>query len=86
MPRTVEPIPPDAQFGEFAEELRRLRERAGLTLRELADRTHWSATVLCDATRGLKLPTWEVTRAYVTACGGDLQEWYPRWKAESANR
>ncbi|MGH3753789.1 MAG: helix-turn-helix domain-containing protein [Pseudonocardiaceae bacterium] len=80
-------IPIDPRTGPqaaFAVELRQLRELAGVTYRELAQRAHCSHGALCEAARGQRLPTWEVTQAFVKGCGGDLQQWQARWQAAAA--
>jgi hypothetical protein len=72
--------PADGALEAFACELRALRRLANdLSYRKLAERTHYSHTVLSDAARGERLPTLAVTLAYVTACGGDPDEWRARW-------
>ena len=53
----------------LAGELRRLR--GSQTYRELADITELSIATLQAAAKGQRPPTWEVTRAFITACGGD---------------
>jgi hypothetical protein len=66
---------------EFAADLRRLREEAGNPpYRKLAESAHFSKATLAAAASGYRLPTWEVTRAYVQACGGNVEEWYQRWQ------
>ncbi|MGI5521469.1 helix-turn-helix domain-containing protein [Micromonospora sp. CA-259024] len=66
----------------LAWQLRQLRERAGNpSYRLLARRAHFSASTLADAAKGDRLPSLEVTLAYVQACGGDLAEWRARWSA-----
>ncbi|MCP9952650.1 hypothetical protein LUX33_32270 [Actinomadura madurae] len=74
---------PDAGPVErLAWELRRLREQAGgPSYRALAKRAHYSASTLAEAARGRRLPTLDVTLAYVEACGGDREEWTARWRA-----
>jgi hypothetical protein len=42
---------------------------------------HFSKATLSAAASGHRLPTWEVTRAYVSACAGDVDEWELRWRA-----
>jgi WD40 repeat protein len=83
VPRAERPI--DAEDGlvaEFAADLRRLREKAGKPpYRELARRAHFSSTTLADAAGGRKLPSLQVTLAYVRACGGDPEQWEARWHA-----
>jgi lambda repressor-like predicted transcriptional regulator len=51
-----------------------------LTLRQLAVSTGLSTATLSVAASGQKLPTWEVARAYVQACGGDTGDWRMRWE------
>ncbi|MFJ9821049.1 helix-turn-helix domain-containing protein [Streptomyces sp. NPDC101151] len=81
MPRPENPLDPHAgPLADFAAGLRRLRKHAGLTYRELAQQAHTSASALSQAANGQKLPTWEVTAAFVRACGGDLNEWQTRWE------
>ncbi|WP_345354907.1 serine/threonine-protein kinase [Actinoallomurus liliacearum] len=45
----------------------------------LARRAHYAPSVLSVAAAGYRLPTWDVTAAFVTACGGDVDEWRERW-------
>lgn len=70
---------------EFAQGLRDLRAAVGSpTYRELARIAHVSQSALSAAASGQALPTWEVTAAYVRACGGDLAAWRHRWGAQQA--
>ena len=62
---TTGPLP------RLAVELRRTRKGAGLTYPALAEKTGRSVTALRAAADGKHLPTWEVTCAFITACGGD---------------
>jgi hypothetical protein len=65
----------------FAYDLRQLRRLGGRpTYRQLAGRAHYSTSTLADAASGVRLPTLEVTLAYVAACGGDVEEWRGRWQ------
>lgn len=41
---------------------------------------HFSASTLSEAASGKRLPSLEVTLAYVRACGGDVAEWEKRWR------
>jgi Tol biopolymer transport system component/transcriptional regulator with XRE-family HTH domain len=83
--RPENPIDPHAgPLAEFAEGLRRLRKLADLNVRELAQRAHVSASALSQAASGQQLPTWEVTAAFVQACGGDLGSWRTRWDTIAA--
>lgn len=45
----------------------------------MSEHAHYSRTVLAEAAGGRTFPSWEVTRAFVLACGGDEQEWSRRW-------
>lgn len=75
----------DASTGpiaEFAMRLRALRKEAGNpSYRKLAAKTHYSASTLSVAASGTRLPTLEVTLAYVQACGGDPSEWQEYWRS-----
>ncbi|MCD0453312.1 helix-turn-helix domain-containing protein [Actinocorallia sp. API 0066] len=80
MGRLEQRLDPEAgPLQRFAQDLRDLRRRAGSpSYRDLAARTHYSASTLAAAASGLKLPTEPVLAAYVTACGGDPHEWEGR--------
>lgn len=86
MPRPERPV--DSSEGpaqHFAAQLRRLRADAGNPpYRELARTAHFSKATLSAAAAGHRLPTWDVTRAYVLACGGDAAEWQSRWEQTRA--
>ncbi|MCS0637773.1 hypothetical protein NX801_19305 [Streptomyces sp. LP05-1] len=81
--RPQRPIDPaSGPVAELASELRELRTRAGSPgYRALAKKAHYSASTLADAAKGDRLPTLEVTLAYVQACGGDTDAWEARWRA-----
>jgi hypothetical protein len=83
MGRPERVIDPDAgPIAAFCHQLRLLRERAGRpTYRHLEKLTHYSASVLSRAASGERLPSREVTLAFVAACGGDTAEWDRRWAA-----
>jgi len=67
-------------LAQFAEDLRQLRHRAGdISYRDLAKRAQMSPAALSQAASGRKLPTWNVTRAFVRGCDGDVQVWRERW-------
>lgn len=75
----------DSALLRFAADLRRLRAGAGqVSYRELAARSHYSTTTLSDAAGGRKLPTLDVTLAYVRGCRGDEEEWRRRWHEVAA--
>ena len=81
MPRPQRTIVSDnPEIASFAEALRSLRGRTDLTLQQLSERAHYSVSALSEATNGRKLPTWELTRNFVAACGGDVAEWSVRWR------
>ncbi|WP_439657069.1 nSTAND1 domain-containing NTPase [Lentzea sp. HUAS TT2] len=86
MPRKERPLDTgDSAVLTFARELRSLRERAGSpTYRRLSSLTHYSEAALSQAAAGRKLPTLQVTLAYVRACGGSEEEWERRWYAAAA--
>ncbi|GAB2552931.1 helix-turn-helix domain-containing protein [Kribbella endophytica] len=68
----------------FAAGLRRLRASAGLTYRQLAVDAHYSHTNLVRAASGRALPSWELARAYLVACGVSelgIPAWYEVWLA-----
>ncbi|MEU2060769.1 hypothetical protein [Streptomyces sp. NPDC013455] len=83
MGRPENPLDPEAgPVQRFAVALRDLRARAGgPTYRAMAQRTPYSPAALSQAAAGERLPTREVTLAYVTACGGDPAEWEKRRQA-----
>jgi hypothetical protein len=65
---------------QFASDLRTLRGTAEpLPYRVMSDQTHYSKATLAAAAAGHRLPTLDVTLAYVAACGGDQEEWRRRW-------
>jgi lambda repressor-like predicted transcriptional regulator len=80
MGRPENTISASGPVADFAQQLRLLRQHAALTLRQLAARTGLSTATLSVAAAGRKLPTWEVTSAYVQACGGDIDDWRLRWE------
>ena len=87
MPRTERPLEQDGSaLSEFASDLRILREKAGSPpYRELAQRAHYSSTTLSDAAGGRRLPSLEVTLAFVRACGGNTEGWGERWHQIAAS-
>ncbi|GAA2793839.1 nSTAND1 domain-containing NTPase [Crossiella cryophila] len=86
MPRTEQPLGSgDDALTSFARDLRALRAAAGSpTYRELARRSHYSATTLADAAGGKRLPSLAATLAFVRACSGDAGEWESRWHRVAA--
>ncbi|NUT96041.1 MAG: transcriptional regulator [Saccharothrix sp.] len=89
MPRGERPLPSDGgPVTALAAELRALRRAAGgPSYREMARRAHYSSSALADAAGGRRLPSLDITLAYVRACEGDEEQWRRRWQdaaAESA--
>ncbi|WP_173136608.1 helix-turn-helix domain-containing protein [Kibdelosporangium persicum] len=80
MARPEKPLLVTGPVAEFANELRALRNAAGLTYEQLAIKTNYSKSAVHEATRGQQLPTWAVTAAFVRTCGGDEREWRQRWE------
>jgi hypothetical protein len=71
----------DGPVERFVAELRDLRRSAGNpSYRELAKRAHYAPTTFSSAVSGYRLPTLEVTLAFVTACEGDVVRWEERWR------
>lgn len=89
MARPERPLDPQAPTGAacLAAQLRALRQEAGSpSYRTMAARTYFAATTLSEAAAGRRMPTLEVTLAYVEACGGDPGEWEGRWRAATSRR
>lgn len=80
MGRPENTISGSGTVADFAQQLRLLRQHAELTLRQLAASTGLSTATLSVAASGRKLPSWEVARTYVQACGGDTDDWRMRWE------
>jgi hypothetical protein len=64
---------------DLAVQLRRLRQHAHLTLRELSRRTGLSIATLSHAQGGERPPTWSTVSTFVAACGGRPDDWQARW-------
>lgn len=66
----------------FAGELRRLRAQAGnpkyLVMSRFAKGV--SRTALAEAAGGDHLPRWRTVEGYVRACGGNPEDWLPRYE------
>jgi hypothetical protein len=70
---------------EFVADLARLRQEAGQpSLRKMAGKGHYSHTALSSVLSGQRLPSRELTMAFVRACDGDESEWRARWEREHA--
>jgi tetratricopeptide (TPR) repeat protein/DNA-binding XRE family transcriptional regulator len=75
---------PVARFGW---RLRDLRQASGMTLRQLESVAGYARSTLSAAESGSRLPSWDVTEAYVRGCGQrDLGRWRGWWEmlAETA--
>lgn len=79
------PLDPAAgAVANLAARLRLLREDAGRpSYRQLARTAFYSHSALSQAAAGRVLPSLAVTLAFVSACGGDRQDWMALW-AEAA--
>ncbi|MEU3827063.1 XRE family transcriptional regulator [Streptomyces sp. NPDC029080] len=86
MPRKESPLPDgDDPVVRFAAGLRELRRTAGgPSYRDLAARAHYSVATLSSAAAGRRLPSLEVTRGYVRACEGDVEQWEALWHTTTA--
>lgn len=85
MARTQRPLRGDEPAVRFAAKLRGARQDAGLTVRELARISGYATGTLSTAESGRRLPTWDVTAAFVQACRQpDLARWRGWWEAEHA--
>ncbi|MFC9977349.1 helix-turn-helix domain-containing protein [Spirillospora sp. NPDC127200] len=86
MPRPQNPLDPESgPVAAFAVALRELRESAGTpSYRAMSKRSYYGFTTLAEAAAGRRFPNWDITRAYVVACGGDIGEWERRWKETDA--
>jgi hypothetical protein len=82
VPRLERPlVEDDTPVAKFAGDLRRLRHVAGLpSYRELGRQANYSPAALSEAAAGRRLPSLAVTKAFVRACGGDVEEWTARWR------
>ncbi|MFI5549179.1 hypothetical protein [Streptomyces sp. NPDC051738] len=86
MGRPERPLDPTAgPVPRLAHELRELRRTAGSpSYRAMAETAGFSPTTLSQAAAGERLPSLAVVQGYVRACGGDPDEWEPRWKDAEA--
>ncbi|GHH04958.1 hypothetical protein [Streptomyces lanatus] len=86
MGRPERPLDPTAgPVPRLAHELRELRKAAGSpSYRRMAETACFSATTLSQAAAGERLPSLAVVQGYVRACGGDPDEWEPRWRDAEA--
>ena len=68
---------------EFADQLSTLRTSAGNpSFRKMAETSGCiSHTTLHEAAVGHRFPSWDTTKQFVLACGGDPAQWQGRWNA-----
>ena len=83
MGRPEESVASEGPLAEFARDLRALRHATGqIPYRDLGRLARYSPSALSTAVSGRKLPTIELTLAFVRACGGtadDVRTWEQRW-------
>ncbi|MFE7274204.1 hypothetical protein [Streptomyces sp. NPDC057623] len=89
MGRPERPLDPESgPVQQLAHGLRELRRAAGSpSYQAMAKTAGCSATTLSRAAGGVRLPSLDVLRGYVRACGGDtgdMEEWETRWKEAEA--
>jgi hypothetical protein len=72
----------------LARALRELRARAGSPpYTRLSEWVNYSSAVLAAAAAGDRCPTWDVTKTFIQACGGDPDDVRPLWEqADHAQR
>jgi hypothetical protein len=70
----------NTELDQFLADLRKLREQAGQpSLRVMSRTAHYSHTALSGVVSGARLPSLDLTLAFVRACGGDESEWRAHW-------
>jgi conflict system STAND superfamily ATPase len=86
VPRLERPlVGEDTPVLRFAGDLRRLRRVAGSpSYRELGRLANYSPAALSEAVAGRRVPSLAVTKAFVRACGGDVEQWTARWRELTA--
>lgn len=73
------------RIADFVADLRRLRQEAGQpSLRKMSEAAHYSHTALSGVLSGGRLPSLDLTLAFVRACGGDEDQWSERWRQTNA--
>jgi diguanylate cyclase len=71
-------IDPGAPYAAIAQDLRNLRDDAGLTSAELAKGTTYTASAISHALNGKRLPSKAIIEAIARACNADPSEWQRR--------
>jgi transcriptional regulator with XRE-family HTH domain len=70
---------------ELARRLRAQRDEQDMTLRQLAAKSGYSQASLSGAESGKRVPTWELTAAFVQSCGCDPAAWRQLWETAAAS-
>lgn len=88
MPRPEAPIRTVGPVAAFAQRLRDLRATSGSpTYAKMSITAYCAAGTLAAAARGLTMPTWNLTSAYLRGCGvidpAVISAWERDWKATS---
>ncbi|MEV0389385.1 helix-turn-helix transcriptional regulator [Nonomuraea sp. NPDC050643] len=86
MGRRQKPLGGSTEAERFALRLRELRAGRNFTIRRLADKAGYAPSTLSKAESGDQLPSWEVTEAFVQACGEDPATWRSSWLVADAAR
>src|SRR5436190_21463816 len=77
---------PPSDGAELADELRRMKDRAGLSLAQLATRTWYSKSSLERYINGKVFPPRRVVEAISDSCGGDtvalIAAWERAWSTQ----
>lgn len=81
MGRIISALPGTDSARELAQWLESLRQQADLSYEQVAQQGMFSTATIWRATRGTSVPRWQVTEAFVTACGGDLRQARRLWNA-----
>lgn len=83
MPRPEAKIDTIGPVAAFAQKLRNVRDRSGLTYKKLSVEAQYHPGTLAYAASGKEMPTWELNRAYVRACGvldpDEIKQWELDW-------
>src|SRR5262245_56984587 len=80
------PAPDAGPLPKLAFDLDRLRDQAGLSLKEMAKQAHYRKSTLSRVTDGRKLPSEGPFKKWVEACGGDVDAWLERRRQVAAQR
>jgi len=76
----TEETPDHQELDQFLAGLRKLREEAGQpSLRAMSRTAHYSHTALSGVLTSGRLPSLDLTLAFVRACRGDENVWRARW-------